>query len=90
MDTTASITVTFPETWRNAIIRQDVLDTLFHVYHAVSNQPDLSHIARQCLVHLASIQGPIFTANLSRQESSNARKAFIGHYSALFLDYLSR
>jgi hypothetical protein len=59
------------------------------MHHALLPQPDLAHLSRLCLAHLMTIQGPIFTEGLTREQSDDLKRAFVGHFVGHFVEMIT-
>lgn len=63
----------FPETWRDVLVRPDVLDTFFLAY--VRFQDNVGYLSKceECLIQLAGLRGRVFSDEASR-------KAYADHF----------
>ncbi|KAJ3287085.1 Exportin-4 [Borealophlyctis nickersoniae] len=72
----------FPSSWRDIVIRPDVLDMFFHLHHLMQSSETLSNRTRQCLIQLAGMNGPVFQVVDGQGKLVDdvlAQKAYVGH-----------
>ncbi|KAJ3089378.1 Exportin-4 [Quaeritorhiza haematococci] len=83
-DSSSDLTVStrFPASWREILVRPDVLDLFFQLHSLVLYYTTFSHRSRQCLVQLAGMHGPVFGGDL------NAQRAYVNHLLKGFVEMI--
>ncbi|TPX65919.1 hypothetical protein SpCBS45565_g04813 [Spizellomyces sp. 'palustris'] len=87
------ITADFPISWREFIVRPDIIDMFFQLHHTMEEHDRLSDHTRQCLIHLAGLHGSVFcsaNANGLLVEDQDGQRGYVAHFLKAFLKPLSR
>ncbi|KAI9025604.1 armadillo-type protein [Hyaloraphidium curvatum] len=72
----------FPETWRDVLVRPDVLDAFFTAYNKFSENEDFLGKCEECLIELSGLRGRVFG-------DEGSRKAYAEHFMKSMLPLLS-
>ncbi|KAI8817434.1 armadillo-type protein [Fimicolochytrium jonesii] len=90
----------FPASWKEFIVRPDVIDLFFQLNSTFRDEGRLGDSARHCLTDLAAVHGPVFhvadpNGHVIKDqagrvlEDTNALRAYIGHFLKRFLTVLT-
>ncbi|KAJ3014551.1 Exportin-4 [Thoreauomyces humboldtii] len=81
----------FPASWRDLIIRPDVIDLFFELHYALQIERGLANRTRECLSSLAGVHGPILESidgNGRVTEDDASQRAYIAHILRNFLKFI--